>query len=148
MFFPDFYQQYQWVFFFLERLQLMHRIHVHQNQTILWLMEPLVCFYLRPEASVLSGSLGTSLSALGCTCPSEPSRASRPPALAVGGAVGSGIVRSFCFPLLEGMDLALACQIQTLTSSRELFPSTPPWAGYLQTCHDLLVILPRGSIHQ
>ena len=38
-------------------------------------------------------------------------------------------------PLLEGLDLALACQIQTLTSSPELFPSTPPRAGYLQTCH-------------
>lgn len=43
-------------------------------------------------------------------------------------AVRFGSVRSFCFPLLEGMDLALARQIQTLASSREL-SSHPPLLG-------------------
>lgn len=130
----------------------MHRVHLQSESDHFWLTEPLECFV--PEARGLSGSLGTSLSALSCTCPSElcflasctcRRRSSLPEHAS---AVGSGIVRSFCFPLLEGMDLALACQIQTLTSSGELFPSTLPRAGYLQTCHDLLVILPRGSIHQ
>lgn len=76
---------------------------------------------LYPEA----GSLGAPLSVLSSTCLSCAYCRREQPFPISCATVQFGIVRSFFFPLLEGMDLALACQIQTLTSSREL-SSHPP----------------------